>query len=151
MIKKYWMIAVVVLFIGYRYFNPPPCVAQDRLVPAEDFIKMTVDAFKKHNGNITSIVNCCIVRRIDPSFMDKLFGVDGGVWVSIAYKKNQKEIDASYDKHLYGWGGYNYDSCGNRRHWDIPYGLPAVYIEGDGKLPPTVPEKYGEDFVKWPK
>jgi hypothetical protein len=162
--------ALLITLIGwvmYRYFTAPPagfCVAQNRFIPDEVFIKQAAEEAilerRKFDGKHFSLINCCVVRRLNGNFWLKIFRVDSGVWVLFAYEKSTKikeeETIHGYasGKDRYSWGGGYFDSCGNHRDWDNYDGIPfggAAYKEGKGELPPTLNDRDLNNFVKWPK
>lgn len=88
----------IILPISYWYFTAPPpgfCAAQNRYVTDEEYIKLSTNAYHKYrafDGKSYSLLNCCVVERIEGGFWSKVFRIDEGVWVNWRFERNGHRI-----------------------------------------------------------
>ena len=160
-ISKIILILIIpIAFVAYRYFTAQPagfCVAQNRFVPDEKFIKESLSfpfylETSEFDGENRSLLNCCEVTRVESDFWSKVFREDKGVVVYFGFKKAQHAIDEQHPEKYY-FALIHYESCGEIARTDSgsiniyfidPFTDPVTGVNSIGKL------LNSKDFKKWP-
>ena len=148
--------------VAYLYQTAPPpgyCDITDSITADEVFIEKAVAETgkdsRKFEGKNYSVLNCCLVHRLDAGFFAKLVRWDPGVWVSFAYEKSQWEKVMGSNKQKYSHLMAYSDSCGRYRpvNDDTPFPPASFnwYGELDQDNAPAIDKKALKHFVKWPK
>lgn len=113
----YFIIALlaIILALAYWYLTAPPprfCVAQNRFIPEEEFVKSSVNG-KQYKQKIVngrpSALNCCSITKIEGDFWSKVFRMDEGVAIGWDYERSKDAETNPEDK--YHSVGSVLDSC----------------------------------------
>ena len=154
--------------VAYLYQTAPPpgyCDITDSITPDEVFIEKAIAEtgrdIRMFDGKNYSVLNCCLMHRLEGGFFAKLIRWDPGVWVAIAYERSQWAINRSIDKRRYVSSMAYSDSCGRYRPVDddtrgplfYGYVMPNndYYRIPDKDEIPILDKKDLKYFVKWPK
>lgn len=102
--------------VAYWYFTAPPpgfCVAKNRFIPEEEFVKRAI----QYQGNEHKIINgkysvlaCCTVSPMKHDFWSKMLRIDEGVGVGWYYERTPEAI-TSLDPDRYHVVDITFDSC----------------------------------------